>query len=335
MPLASASPTARAARRRLALVATILAAGSACDNGTSSVNVAIGAATPGPELARLDSIDPAAPPHVLYQVFGERGQPRMLPVAALVDGRIHALALTPDGWRQFDSVYHQPGKVYTIYQDGRAAGTARITRPMWDAAGAALYTLPGCRATTPLAAVDLKAPPPVGYLVEHLASDASLRRSAPAERATRRGGAAGRVAEARAVATRVAEAAGMDPADLDALDFRAVTVATGAADAPTLVISFIDPTGATTSPGNATHLFVLADRVGDAYAPTYTRLVRTQGATADYRRYVDHLDLTGDGVDELVLEGWSSGRESYMLILQFQEGRWAEVFRGRSSWCLD
>lgn len=333
--LASATPTTRAARRRLALAATILAVGTACDNGAPAVNVAVGATPPGPQLARLDSLDPAAPPHVLYQVFGERGQPRMLPVAALVDGRIHALALSADGWRQFDSLYHAPGTVYTIYQDGRAAGTARITRPMWPEGGTPLYALPGCRATTPLAAVDLKAPPPVGYLVEHLATDAPLRRSPPAERATRRGGAAGRVSEARAVAARVAEAAGMDPADLDALDFRAVTVATGAGVAPTLAISFVDPTGAASSPGNATHLFVLADRVGDGYVPTYSRLVRTQGSSAEYRRYVDHLDLTGDGVDELVLEGWSSGRESYMLILQFQEGRWTEVFRGRSNWCLD
>jgi hypothetical protein len=282
--------------------------------------------------AGLDALLAARPP-VLYQVFGGRGDPRMLPVAALVDGGIRPLRLSGAAWQRFDSLYHRPGAVYTVYQDGRPAGSARVTRPMWDERGEPLYELPHCRQPTPLAAVHLKAPPPIGFFVEHLATNARVER-APRVRAARLGRRADVVAEGRRVAAQAAEAAGVEAAALERLDFRVTAVDVGAGAEPTLVVSFVDPAATATAPGGATHLFVLADRGADGYVPTYARLVRGGDGSARYRRYVDHLDLTGDGVDELVLEGWSSGRESFLLILQRQNGRWAEVFQGSASWCL-
>lgn len=319
--------------RPVALVATILTAAAGCDkaNGAAlpAVAAAASAAVPGG-----DTTDLRDRPHILYQVFGERDDPRILPVAVLAEGRIAPLVLSDAGWQQFDSLYHAPGAQYTIYQDGRAAGWARVTRPMWDERGEPLYSLPRCRQLTPLAAARVKAPPPVGYLVEHVATDAPLGGAAPARRVRRTSGDS-YLGEARAVARQVTEALGIESSSLAALDFRASAVHTGAGEAPTLVISYIDPTGGAGSAAQATHLFVLAERTAEGYAPTYTRLVRPHSARSDYRRYVDHLDLTGDGVDELILEAWSSGRESYMLILQYRDGRWAEVFQGRPSWCLD
>lgn len=320
--------------RPVALVATILTAATGCDKASSAVMAA--AAEPSPTAASAptgDTTDLRGRPHILYQVFGERGDPRILPVAVLAEGRIEPLVLSPVGWQQFDSLYHAPGAEYTIYQDGRAAGWARVTRPMWDERGEPLYSLPRCRQLTPLAAANVKAPPPVGYLVEHIATDAPLGDAGRARRVRRVSGD-GYVSQARAVAARVTEALGIDSRALAVLDFRASAVHTGTGDAPTLVISYIDPTGGGAA-SQATHIFVLAERTAEGYVPTYTRIVRPNSVRSDYRRYVDHLDLTGDGVDELVLEGWSGGRESYMLILQFQDGRWAEVFQGRPSWCLD
>jgi hypothetical protein len=81
-------------------------------------------------------------------------------------------------------------------------------------------------------------------------------------------------------------------------------------------------------------VFAIADRSGDRYAATFTHAVNASTVTAMYRRYVDHLDLTGDGVDEIVLEGWQAGGDTYLMVLGFREGKWTEVFRGSSSWCV-
>lgn len=342
MKATSLTTTALIARgARLALAASILTAAQGCDKASRAASAAtvadVSDAPVVPEAAvaatSTDTTDLARRPHILYQVFGERDDPRLFPVAALMDGQIRPLVLSPAGWQRFDSLYHDPGTRYTIYQDGREAGWARITRPMWDADAGPLYTLPRCRSLTPLAAAQVKAPPPVGYLVEHIATDAPIT---PPRRAARRGGSGeGRLNEARKIATAVAEAAGMDSRTIAALDFRAVAVNAGATDDPTLVVSLIDPSAGMSENGNASHVFVLADRVDGHFVPTYTRIVRGGSGRTDYRRYVDHLDLTGDGVDELVVEGWSSGHESYMLVLQFERGRWVEVFQGRPSWCLD
>lgn len=321
---------------RFALAASILAATQGCDKTS---HAAAAAATPPSEQAMVvaatstDTTDLSTRPHILYQVFGERDDPRLVPVAALTDGHIQPIVLSAAGWARFDSLYHQPGTRYTIYQDGRDAGWARITRGMWDADGEPLYTLPRCQSLTPLAAAQVKAPPPVGYLVEHIATDAPVAH--PERRPRRARTTDGNLAEARRIATTVAETAGMDERTIAMLDFRAVAVNTGATDDPTLVVSLIDPASGSSESGQATHVFVLADRMDGRYAPSYTRVVRSSSARTEYRRYMDHLDLTGDGMDELVVEGWSSGHESYLLVLQFDRGRWTEVFQGRPSWCLD
>ena len=55
----------------------------------------------------------------------------------------------------------------------------------------------------------------------------------------------------------------------------------------------------------------------------------------EFRRLIDHVDLTGDGVDELVLEGWRAGSDTYLVIMKYEGRRWREVARGGTSWCAD
>ena len=82
-------------------------------------------------------------------------------------------------------------------------------------------------------------------------------------------------------------------------------------------------------------MFAIADKTGGAYTPSYTRVINGAGAHGEYRRFVDHLDLLGDGVDEIVLEGWQNGGDTYLAVMRYKSGHWMEMFRGATSWCLD
>ena len=85
------------------------------------------------------------------------------------------------------------------------------------------------------------------------------------------------------------------------------------------------------------HIFVVADRVGDAgdYKPTYTHVVDGDAGTSDFQRFVDHLDVAGDGTTELAIEQWKFGGDTFLEFLQYKNGAWSELYRGRSNWCLD
>ena len=315
---------------RFAILATILIVASGCDKAMLGGRAADADAAEPPPGERFDL---ARKPDVLFQIFGERDDPRMIPVAAIVDGKLGPINLGAQGWRSFDSVYTPNGGSATIYHDGRAAGTATVRQGMWEKPEAPLYSLPGCKLLKPLAAVTLSGAPTDGYTVEYLASTAALKSrdakaAMPKELAAR---------TARALGYAVGKPAGLENATLDSLDFYATAIATGATAEPTLIASFIDPgaQGDSTSGAQSAHLFVIADRQGSDYVPTFRHVVNGAAGQAMYRRYVDHLDIDGDGTDEIFLEGWQYGGGTQLLVLSFRNGQWEETFRAPASWCLD
>lgn len=315
---------------RLTTVATILTVATGCDKARGLVGGSGGGTADEPPVAAR--LDLSSKPDILFQVFGEQDDPRMIPVAALGGGTLRPIVLASDGWKAFDSLYTRAGASYTVYQDGRALGAATVRRGMWEG-GEPLYTLPSCRRLTPLAAVTVTGQSKASYTVELLASSATLGRAASSEPMS--ADAAARAA--REVGYMVAQPAYISRVALDSLDFRGVAIATGASDHPTIVASFIDPNaeGAADGTGQTTHVFALGDWIGGKYVPTFTHAVNGSAAAAMYRRYVDHLDVTGDGIDEMVLEAWQYGGVTYLSFLSFKNGKWEEIFRSRSSWCLD
>jgi hypothetical protein len=264
-------------------------------------------------------------------VFGERGDARMLPVATLKGGRLQAIRGPAETWRAFDRNYSQAGLRYTLYQDGAAAGTVEIARGMWTGSKP-LYTLPGCTQPTPLARVRVDASVSTGYTVEFLASNAALgRRERP------RGATAGAAPQARTMALAAGARSGIARSTLDSLDFRGVAIHTGATSAATLIGSFVDPGAGLVEDarGAAAQVFVIADRGTRGYAPTLEHVVRAGSDAAEYVRYVDHLDVDADGIDELFVERWRFGGRTALAVLAYRSGRWTEVFRARENWCLD
>lgn len=315
---------------RIATLVTIVTVVTGCDKAKGFIG---GDRPAPPEIAPGEALNLAARPDILFQVFGEKEDPRMIPIAAIEDGQLKTIALSSAGWHQFDAMYLRRGKNYKLYQDGRVRGAVTVRQGMWERPDNPLYELPGCQGLTPLASVSVTGMTKSSYTVEALA--ASFERTAsrppkplPDAELTKTG---------RQIAIEAGGPENVDAKMLDALDFRAVAINTGATKSPTIVASYLDPTAseAGSATANTVHLFVIADRDVDGYAPTMSHVVNGPIAGALYRRFFDHLDLTGDGIDEIVAEEWRIGQESSLLVLAWANGRWREIFRGRSSWCLD
>ena len=313
--------------KRFALIATILVVAAGCDK--TKALLGLGARTepegPPPE-ARLDL---TKRPDVVFQLFGERDDPRMVPVAAIIDGVLKPIELTASGWREFDAMYTRSNKSYPLYQDGVAIGEVRVRRGMWERSADPLYTLPGCRLLTPLSAVSLETNTRLSFTVEALATTSGVNvRPKPPLKAAK-----GLDARARRMAYDVARSAGIDSSSIRLSGFHFVAINTGATKSPTLVASFLDPESSDRN-GFTAHVFALADDNGKGYQPTFRHTASGVVGTAEFRRYIDHLDLNGDGIDEIVLEGWQFAGETFVSVLGYANGEWSEVFRGRSSWCL-
>jgi hypothetical protein len=313
--------------KRLALIATILLVAAGCDKTKTLLGFGRTPEPDGPPPeARLDL---TKRPDVVFQLFGERDDPRMVPVAAIVDGVLKPIELTASGWREFDAMYTRSNKSYPLYHDGAAIGEVRVRRGMWERRDEPLYSLPGCRLVTPLSAVALETDARLSFTIEALATTSGVNvRPKPAPKITK-----GLDARARRMAYEVARSAGIDSNALRPSAFHFVAINTGATKSPTLVASFLDPESSDRN-GSTAHVFALADDAGSGYQATFRHTASGLVGAAEFRRYIDHLDINGDGIDEIVLEGWQFAGETFVSVLGYANGEWSEVFRGRSSWCL-
>jgi hypothetical protein len=314
--------------RRLAIVATILTVAAGCDKLKAAAGGSA-SATPAPVA---DALDLSQNPDILFQVFGERGDTRIIPLAALINGAIKPINLAPEAWRQFAAKYEKSGTTYTLYDNGRDVGTATVKQGMWENAAAPLYKLPNCESLLPLATVHLNTRVDLGYTVDLLASSASVTPPPP--------GPALAAAElnrlAHELGYRVGEGEGMSRKAVDNLEFRSFAVFTGATAAPTVIASFVDAGSEGADEAQSRHIFVIGDsKDGAPYAPTFSHAFAAATDDDEYRIYLNHLDLTGDGVQEIVVEARQVGGGAAVAVLGYQNGSWVEVFRSRSGWCLD
>lgn len=321
---------ARVVRQSVRIAALVLVA-SSCGKAHASgrSGAATHAAPSGPHL------DLRSHPDLLFEVFGDANDPRMIPIAAIEHDQLQQIVLDSTGWRQLDAQYLRSSESYSWYEDGRASGTVHIRRGMWQSDDA-LYSLPGCQLLTPMAAVRMEGQGPSATItVEYLATTAALGHQRKMKAMPR----AEMEHIARAIGVQAAQTVGIKKETLDSLDFRAVAFSSGTGPWPTIVAAFIDP--AAENPASTqettTHLIVIADRDSAASEYHITYMHRVQGplASSSFRRYFDHLDVNGDGVDEIFLEGWQFGGDTFLSVLSWKDGKWEEMYRTRTKWCLD
>jgi hypothetical protein len=314
--------------RRIAIVATILTVATGCDK----LKAAAGGSASAAPAQVADALDLSRNPDILFQVFGERGDTRVIPLAALTDGAIKAINLAPDDWHRFAAQYEKSGTVYKLYDNGREVGTATVKQGMWEKPNAPLYKLPNCEVLIPLATVTLNTRVDLGYTVDLLASSQQIAPPSAGPELSK--------AEldhiAHQLGYRVGEGEGISRKAVDGLDFRGFSVFTGATASPTVIASFIDAGSEGTDDAQTRHIFVIADRKdGGEYAPTFSHAFAAASDNDEYRVYLNHLDLTGDGVQEILVEARQVGGGAAVTVLSYQNGGWTEVFRSRSGWCLD
>ena len=277
----------------------------------------------------------AARPNVLFQVVGSIEDPRVVPIAFLDSAGPRSIDFSPAEWRQFDSTYFRGGDSLTVYTQGEVIGSARVQRGMWDG-GRPLYTLPGCASPLPQASVRVAADTPIGSLVEFFATSSPLADAAAREGRPIGVGPTQVAGLARTLAAREAEAADIPVAVLDSLDYRALAANTGSTRGPTVITQYVDPSGGGEGGReDVRHIFLVADQVDSGWVVTYRNVQEDAGRSDPLRRYVDRLDLTGDGVAELLLEEWTLGGGSRPVVLRWNGRAWDELWRGRADWCLE
>ena len=141
---------------------------------------------------------------------------------------------------------------------------------------------------------------------------------------------------ARALLVKAATDADIDSTDLDSLVFRGRALRTSA-QGVTLFATVIDPEAGDLGPGagHTNHLFLLADDSAGRWRPSLQRVAAGEARTVEFWRLLDHLDVDGDGSDELLVEAWRYGADNDLLILSKRGAAWREVLRLPQRWCGD
>ncbi len=298
-----------------AVVASILTLAAGCNKRDA------------PEAGEAKQTSLAGKPRALLFMFGDRADPRVLPVATLSGGEVNQITLDSSGWRNFDHIYFSAGARLTAYSGGSAIGDAVVRRGMWEGSDA-LYKLPRCRSLRPLAAANVDGVPANVVMLELLATSDPLPVAPPHPAQV-----PADIDSARALAIRVSQHEGLTNSARSELDEVLNSFYTGVSAHPTVTGSYLERGSGLN--GKPRHVFVIGDYVDAAHGYVQTFAHVPRDTAREYRRLIDHLDLTGDGVDEIVLEGWHTGSDSYLVFLQYHDGHWREIARSATSWCAD
>jgi hypothetical protein len=309
--------------RRPVLIASILALLSACDKPQEQ---------PASDAPRAPQTAVTPTSTILFQVYGAKDDPRLLPIAIADGGRVAPISLDADGWRMLDSMFFATGAKHPIYRNGSEAGTVSITRGMWTDEGS-LYTLPSCRNLIPQAAGRLDAKGFVETSVEYLASTTPLLQPKEQRVVPRESEAQGRT-----LANTVAATKQVGAEELANLEFVSRWLPTGAGPSGrTLFASFIDPNAGDAGPGagHTVMLLALAEDSAGTLKPSYQHVSTGEARTVSMQRLLNHADVDHDGIDEILIEEWKYAATPEIAVLKYAQGRWRTVFRVSQDWCLD
>ena len=288
---------------------------------------------PAPDAPAVPLTAVSSTSTIFFQVYGAREEPRIVPVAIAEGGKLAPITLDAEGWRLVDSLFFHVGGKLPVYRDGAALGDVEIVRSMWDPAEGALYTLAGCSSVVPQAQGKLLLGSRPEASVEFLASTTPLKQKSGTRPLPRDA-----MTQARTIASAVATASELGKEELGSLEFIGRWLRTGAGpEGRTLLATFVDPEAGDAGPGagHTVSLLALAEESSGALTTSYQHVSQGEARGVEFRRLMNHADLDGDGVDEILLEAWHYAATPDVVVLKYADGTWSESFRVSQNWCLD
>ena len=219
---------------------------------------------------------------------------------------------------RFVREYLRPGRKYRLLSGGGEVGAVTVTKHEGE----------GC--STLVAAATAQTQARLGGRVKALATDSetlgsgSVSRRAPTEGERARALELARAAYAKN-GTPSALVAGMQVVNLTAMDLDR----DGKFE---LAGSFLVEKKSGGSAVDAYTLFLIIEPQGDSYRTAWEWFHHGfEGEYAD-RHFVDQLDLDGDGVGEVVVEGTYYESNDY-IVYKREQGRWRPVYQGGGGGC--
>ncbi|HJQ34849.1 MAG TPA: hypothetical protein VJ866_22050 [Pyrinomonadaceae bacterium] len=221
------------------------------------------------------------------------------------------------GSQAFTREFFRAGRQFRLLSGGGDAGTVTVKKAME----------PGCVFLAAEVSVETQAR--LGGRVQALATDSStLGRGASSRRAPTEAERARAIELARAAYAKNGAPAAlvgkMEVANLTATDL-------DRDGREELIGSFVVEKKSETA-GDAWTLFLIIEPEGGTFKTAWEWFHHGfEGEYAD-RRYVDQIDLDGDGVGEVVVEGSYYESNDY-IIYKKQQGRWRPVYQGGGGGC--
>ena len=261
----------------------------------------------------------AAPPRtVVFAVEKYEANVTIEPAFIYSRGVFSKPPIDNDGAAPFAREYFRAGRKYRLLSGGGDAGSVTVRK----------YLEPGCVGLVAEATAETQAR--LGGRVQALATDsetvgrASASRRAPTEGERARSLELARAAYAKN-RTPSALVAGMQVVNLTATDLDR----DGKFE---LAGSFLVEKKAGGSAVDAYTLFLIIEPQGDTYRTAWEWF--HHGFEAEYadRHFVDQLDLDGDGVGEVVVEGTYYESNDY-VVYKREQGRWRPVYQGGGGGC--
>lgn len=297
------------------MTAALMLAGLATACGDSGASAGI----KDPVWYRDSSVLAEAPGVVFRSIDLDEERRAVVPVVLMGQNNLHPIEFGGRGWRLLDSLYLTAGSPLLGIRDGRSVETVRTTRRMWEPSGP-LDSLPGCRRFVPAGLAGV--PRGIDLLVG--GTRPPVRNVTPIS--------SGALAEAlSSIPTLIAPGASIPTRMLSRYTREVHVVPSGATDRSTLVVIYNDPEQVADSViplvQRPRHMVLVLDQGVYGYQPTFTYTTLGNARTPPRLKFLDYLDVDGDGVAELFFGARrTSTFESTVILRSGKDQNWREVF---------